>query len=140
AAQIKKTHVFAEGCRMESSPPLEQRTLAHHDAPASPWMRELGLIESIVTGFINRAEQSVSDLPHLAITGLELAGSVAAGAGLRIMAEAGGPWTTAGAGTRKRGRSGRPVAAPRRRSRLRPARRHERRCRMAARLIRSRRC
>jgi hypothetical protein len=76
---------------MESSTLLEKRAVVQDDAPDSPWMRELGLIESIGTGFVNRAEQSVSDLPHLAITGLELAGSVAAGAGLRIMAEAGGP-------------------------------------------------
>lgn len=67
----------------------------------SPWEREMGLLRAAGSGFIDRAKTALSSeetnivgipMPHFAYTGLEIATSFGAGAGLRIMSTAGGPW------------------------------------------------
>lgn len=69
----------------------------------SPWEREMGLLRAAGSGFIDRAKTALSseqtnilgiDMPHFASTGLEIATSLGAGAGLRIMSKAGGPWAS----------------------------------------------
>lgn len=69
----------------------------------SPWEREMGLLRAAGSGFIDRAKTALSseqtsilgiDMPHFASTGLEIATSFGAGAGLRIMSKAGGPWAS----------------------------------------------
>jgi hypothetical protein len=76
-----------------TAPQLLETDVERSPEISDPWLREAGLLSSVVTGFVDRAKQAFSP-DHIATTGVEVAAVSGVAAALRIMNAAARPWKT----------------------------------------------